>query len=71
MPPIDTQPAPPGEGKQMSIEQALAAKLIAKMLREGWGKQAAIAAAAKHVRSQGFGAEHSDRVAREMFDLVA
>lgn len=55
----------------MTIEQSLAARQISRMLREGWPKAAVIAATAKMVKGQGFGAAHAQKTAEEMFDLVA
>lgn len=54
----------------MQIEQALAAKKIAQMIRDGYSKEAAITQAAKLVKSQGFSAKHSRKVAEEMAVLV-
>ncbi len=54
----------------MHIEQALAARKIADMLRAGYSKQAAIVAAAKLVKSQGFSAEHAKKTAEEMAGLL-
>lgn len=54
----------------MHIEQALAARKIADMLRAGYSKQAAITAAAKLVKRQGFSAEHAKKTAEQMADLL-
>ena len=64
--PIDT----PTRRTEMHIEQALAARKIADMLRAGYSKQAAITAAAKLVKSQGFSAEHAKKTAEQMADLL-
>jgi hypothetical protein len=55
---------------KMTIEQSLAARKIAEMIRAGYSKQAAITQAAKLVKSQGFGAEHAKKTAQQMAELV-
>ena len=55
----------------MHIEHSLAAKQIAKMLAQGYGRQACINGAYSLVKSQAFGAKYSREVAEQMFDLVA
>ena len=55
----------------MTLEQALAAKKIAQLLRQGFGRQVAVPAATHLLVSQGFGREHSARVAAEMYELLA
>ncbi len=54
----------------MTIEQALAARKIADLLRAGHNKTTAIAQAAKLVKSQGFSAEHAKKTAEEMGALL-
>jgi hypothetical protein len=54
----------------MHIEHHLAAQVIAKMLAQGYSKECAITQAAKFVKSQGFGAKHSNEVAKQMAELV-
>ncbi len=54
----------------MHVEHMLAARKIASMLAAGHSKQAAITAAARMVRSQGFSAEHSKQVAEQMAGMV-
>lgn len=54
----------------MTIEQSLAARKIAEMIRAGYSKEAAITQAAKLVKSQGFGAEHAKKTAQQMAELV-
>lgn len=54
----------------MRIEHKLAAREIAYFLELGHSKETAIKQAAKLVKSQGFGAEYSEQVAREMAELI-
>lgn len=54
----------------MNIEQSLAARKIANLLRAGYNKQTAIAQAAKLVKSQGFSADHAKKTAEEMGALL-
>ena len=55
----------------MILEQALAAKQIAKLLDLGYGKTVCIRDAASLLVSQGFSKQHSEKIASEMFDLLA
>ena len=54
----------------MTIEQSLAARKIADLLRAGHNKTTAIAQAERLVKSHGFSAEHAKRTAEEMGDLL-
>jgi len=55
----------------MTLEQSLAAKQIAKLLYLGYGKKVCIRDAASMLVSQGFSRQHSEKIAVEMFDLLA
>lgn len=55
----------------MQIEHSLAAKQIAKLLAQGYGRTACINGAYLLVKSQGFSAEYAKQVAEQVFDLVA
>lgn len=54
----------------MTIEQSLAVRKIAEMIRNGYSKEAAITQAAKFVKRQGFSAEHAKKTAQQMAELV-
>lgn len=53
----------------MKIEHHLALREIAYFFDMGHSKETAIKQAAKLVKSQGFGAEYSKQVAKEMAEL--
>jgi len=55
----------------MQIEQSLAAKKISQLLALGFGKSVCVRDAEMLVKSQGFSAEHAQKVAAEMFELIA
>jgi len=58
------------KGREMKIEQALAARKIVDLMAQGYSKECAIQQAAKLVKSQGFSAAHAKQTAREMAELV-
>lgn len=53
----------------MRIEHSLAVREIAYFFDMGYSKEMAIKQAAKLLKSQGFGAEYSEKIANEMAEL--